>query len=57
MCAWGGNGKHIKPFPTLACGGHFRGQRTNTKVLQSGLYWPILFKDAHQFLSTRDKCQ
>ena len=23
---------------TLACGGHFRGQRTVTKVLQSGFY-------------------
>ena len=27
------------------------------KVLQSGFYWPTLFKDAHQFVSTCDKCQ
>ena len=42
---------------TLSCGGHFGGQRTAAKVLQSGFYWPSLFKDAHQFVSTYDKCQ
>ena len=42
---------------TLPCGGHFGGQRTATKVLQSGFYRPALFKDAHQFVSTCDKCQ
>ena len=42
---------------TLACGGHFGGQRTAAKVLQSGFYWPSLFKDAHQFVSICDKCQ
>ena len=38
---------------TLPCGG----QRIVAKVLQSGFYWPTLFKDAHQFISTCDKCQ
>ena len=42
---------------TLPCGGHFGGQRTAAKVLQSGFYWPSLFKDAHQFVSTCGKCQ
>ena len=42
---------------TLPCGGHFGGQRTAAKVLQSGFYWPSLFKDAHQFVSICDKCQ
>ena len=28
------------------CGGHFGGIRTATKVLQSGYYWPTIFKDA-----------
>ena len=41
----------------LACGGHFGGIRTVAKVLQSGFYWPTLFKDAHHFVSTCDKCQ
>ena len=42
---------------TLPYGGHFGGQRTAAKVLQSGFYSPSLFKDAHQFVSTCDKCQ
>ena len=42
---------------TLSCGGHFGGHRTAEKVLQSCFYWPSLFKDAHQFVSTCDKCQ
>ena len=42
---------------TLSCGGHFGGHRTTAKVLQLGFYWPNLFKDAHQFVSTCDKCQ
>ena len=42
---------------TLPSGGHFGGQRIATKVLQSGFYWPSLFKDAHHFVSTCDKCQ
>ena len=42
---------------TLPCGGHFGGQRTVAKVLQSGFYWPSLYKDAHQFVSTCDKSQ
>ena len=42
---------------TLPCEGHFSGQRTTAKVLQSDFYWPSLFKDAHQFVSTCDKCQ
>ncbi|XP_050897018.1 uncharacterized protein LOC127103818 [Lathyrus oleraceus] len=36
-------------------GGHFSG--TAAKVLQSGLYWPTLFKDAQQVIKECDKCQ
>ena len=42
---------------TLPCGGHFIGQITAAKLLQSGFYWPSLFKNAHQFVSTYDKWQ
>ena len=31
-----------------ACGGHFASQKRAMKVLQSGFYWPSLFKEAHQ---------
>ena len=47
----------LNHFHTLPCGGHFGGQRTTIKVLQSGFYWLSLFKDTHQFASTCDKCQ
>ena len=30
-----------------ACGGHFAVQKTSDKILQSGFYWPVIFKDAH----------
>ncbi|XP_050125739.1 uncharacterized protein LOC126603005 [Malus sylvestris] len=42
---------------SLACGGHFGATKTAAKVLQSGFWWPTLFKDAHTFVSTCDRCQ
>ena len=40
-----------------ACGGHFASQKTTMKVLQSGFYWPSLFKVAHQMCRVCDRCQ
>ncbi|XP_024980884.1 uncharacterized protein LOC112517738 [Cynara cardunculus var. scolymus] len=40
-----------------AYGGYFRGQRTTAKVLQSGFYWPTLFKYAHNFAQRCNECQ
>ncbi|KAK8538753.1 hypothetical protein V6N12_034461 [Hibiscus sabdariffa] len=40
-----------------SCGGHFGGNRTAGKILQSGFYWPTLFKDAHAFAKACDRCQ
>ena len=40
-----------------ACGGHFTSQKTTNKVLQSGFYWPSLFKEAHQMCRVFDSCQ
>ena len=31
-------------------GGHFSGDRTAAKVVQSGLYWPTLFKDVQDII-------
>ncbi|XP_031120931.1 uncharacterized protein LOC116024170 [Ipomoea triloba] len=42
---------------TLNCGGHFSGKKTALKVLQSGFYWPTLFKDAFEFCAKCDRCQ
>ena len=40
---------------SLEYGGNFNGQRTIAKVLQSGFYWPTLFKDVHSFVKTCDR--
>ena len=38
-------------------GGHFGSTRTAAKVLQSGYFWPSLFKDAHELVKRCDRCQ
>ncbi|RDY02854.1 Retrovirus-related Pol polyprotein, partial [Mucuna pruriens] len=38
-------------------GGHYGSTRTARKVLDCGLYWPTIFRDAHHFVSTCEKCQ
>ncbi|XP_052731916.1 uncharacterized protein LOC128196116 [Vigna angularis] len=43
---------HNSPY-----GGHFNGERTAAKVLQSGFYWPTIFKDAYAHAKRCDKCQ
>src|SRR3954451_21043239 len=40
-----------------AYGEHHAGDRTAEKVLQSGFYWPTLFKDARKFILSCDECQ
>ena len=43
---------HHSPY-----GGHHAGNRTAHKVLQSGFYWPTLFRDSEKFVLSCDKCQ
>ncbi|KAL4363810.1 hypothetical protein GQ457_04G020750 [Hibiscus cannabinus] len=43
---------HSAPY-----GGHFGGNRTAAKVLQSGLYWSTLHRDAQLFCQQCDRCQ
>ncbi|KAL1225333.1 putative mitochondrial protein [Cardamine amara subsp. amara] len=38
-------------------GGHFATFKTVQKVLQAGLWWPTMFKDAKNFISKCDPCQ
>jgi hypothetical protein len=40
-----------------ACGGHFGSKKTAFKVLESGFFWPTLFKDAYAYCLTCDRCQ
>jgi len=37
-------------------GGHFSIERTTSKVLKSGFYWPTLYKDARGFIYKCDIC-
>jgi hypothetical protein len=47
----------IRDFHASPYGGHHAGQHTAAKILQSGSYWPTLFKDCAEFLKVYDKCQ
>ena len=40
-----------------AYGGHASSSKTAAKVLQSGFFWPSLFRDAKTFALACDKCQ
>ena len=42
---------------SFLCGGHFVLRKTGAKVLQSGFYWPTLFKDEIKYCKECLKCQ
>ena len=39
------------------CGGHYGGDKTAAKVLQSRFFWTSIFKDAHHHVVKCDQCQ
>ena len=43
---------HASPY-----GGHFSGERTTHKILQSRFYWPTLFRDCAEWVKLCDRCQ
>ena len=43
---------HASPY-----GGHFARYKTAQKILQSGFYWPTLFKDYFEWVKNCDTCQ
>ena len=45
-------GCHASPY-----GGHFAGDKTAHKILQSGFYWPTIFKDCFEWVKLCDQCQ
>ena len=47
----------LKHCQSLEVGGHFGGAKTAVKILQSGFYWPSIFKDAFKFVNLCDPCQ
>ena len=50
-------GQILRKFHSEPYGGHHAGDRTAHKVLQSGFYWPNIFKDARKFVLSCDECQ
>ena len=42
---------HASPY-----GGHFSGDRTTHKILQSSFYWPTLFMDCFEWVKHCDQC-
>ncbi|RDX72219.1 Pro-Pol polyprotein, partial [Mucuna pruriens] len=50
--------KSVLQFSHAASGGgHYGSTRTAQKVIDSGFYWPTIFRDTYQFVSSYDKCQ
>ena len=43
---------HASPY-----GGHFAVDKTAHKILQSGFYWPTIFKDCFEWVILCDRCQ
>ena len=43
---------HASPY-----GGHFSGEKTAHKILQSGFYWPTIFRDCAEWVKLCDRCQ
>ena len=43
---------HASPY-----GGHFAGDKTTYEILQSGFYWPTIFKDCFEWVKLCDQCQ
>jgi hypothetical protein len=39
------------------CGGHFVDKRTSYKILQTGYYWPTIFRDAKKYVANCDDSQ
>lgn len=42
---------------TKVCGGHFGPKRTARKILDSGFYWPTIFKDNYEWCKRCAQCQ
>jgi hypothetical protein len=47
----------IKFCHSKACGDHFSSKKTTEKILQSGFYWPAMFKDSYAFYKTCENYQ
>ena len=53
----GEQSKILKECHSSPYGGHFAGDKTAHKILQSGFYWPTIFKDCFEWMKLCDQCQ
>ena len=53
----GEQSKILKECHSSPYGGHFAGDKTTHKILQSGFYWPTIFKDCFEWVKLCDQCQ
>ena len=53
----GEQSKILKECHSSPYGGHFAGDKTAYKILQSGFYWPTIFKDCFEWVKLCDQCQ
>ena len=53
----GEQSKILKECHSSPYGGHFAGDKTANKILQSGFYWPTIFKDCFEWVKLCDQCQ
>ena len=49
--------KIMNEFHASPYGGHFSGERTAHKILQSGFYSPTIFRDCAEWVKLCDRCQ
>ncbi|XP_022868523.1 uncharacterized protein LOC111388093 [Olea europaea var. sylvestris] len=49
--------KILEHCHSSAYAGHFGASKTDTKILQSGFYWPTLFRDTFEYVKKCDRCQ
>ena len=47
----------MEKYHASSYGGHFVGDKTIQKILQSGFYWPTSFKDCFEWVKHCDACQ
>nr|XP_016437184.1 PREDICTED: uncharacterized protein LOC107763226 [Nicotiana tabacum] len=47
----------LSHFHDGAAGEHYGGNRTATKVMEAGFFWPTLYKYARAYVAACDKCQ
>ena len=50
-------GKILQECHTSPYGGHFVGDKIAQKILQSGFYWPTIFKYCFEWVKLCDQCQ